>query len=779
MSDTIPEKIGQFYLGRESYPANGTPVLFNAADLTTHAIIIGMTGSGKTGLGISLLEEAALDNIPVIAIDPKGDLGNLALNFPDLASDNFLPYADTTALNQNQQTPENWATATAEKWKTGILESGQSLERMQLLKAGNPVRLYTPGSTTGYPLALIGDFAPPEPNIREQSEAYAAYLDGTASALLALLKQENNTLDPQHIFLTHLFKHSWDQGQTLTLADLIAQIQNPPFQKIGILPVAQVFPDKNRVALALALNNLLAAPSFTHWRTGNLLETETLLYDAQRRPQTSVLNIAHLSDNERMYFVTLLLTNLINWMRRQPGTSTLRAILYMDEIAGYLPPNANPASKAPFLQLLKQARAFGIGLVLSSQNPIDLDYKALSNAGTWFIGRLQTAQDRARVTEGLLSAGENGITKNELDQWFDQLGKRQFLLHDIHRPEPIIFHTRWAMSYLAGPLNRAQISALTATNKTHTPAAPTEPTTNNRPAILPTGIQTYYLPTTQNSEQAIHYFPTLLGIATLYYQDNKAGVRTEREILLSAAIDSDNVDWKTAEALAQNTDQLQTRPQQPAYYHEAPIAIQKPKNWQNWEKTLKTALRQSASIDIYYAPDLKQYSEPGETETAFRNRLATTAREQRDAQTMTLRQKYTTKQISLNKQLLTAEQALNRENKQASSSLLDAGIAIGGALLGAFTGRKVLSQTNIQRAASAAKKVGQISKERQDSAAAQAKYELIQSQIQQLEEQLKAELSELQQRYQPENLTLETKTIDAKASDIEIKTVALLYRSLS
>lgn len=777
---TIPEKIGQFYLGTESHPTDGQPLLYDAADLTTHAVIIGMTGSGKTGLGISLLEEASLDGIPVIAVDPKGDLGNLALNFPDLQPKDFIPYADPTVLSQSGQSVEQWTEITAKNWKSGIEQSGQSQARMSALKKANPVHLFTPGSNTGLPLALLSHFAPPEQATREDSEAYAEALDAAAASLLALLKQDTDSLDPQHIYLTQIFKHHWDIGETILLADLIADIQHPPFDKIGMLPVNQVFPEKSRTSLAMALNSLIASPSFAPWQQGQPLDIQTLLYDEENRAQTSVLNIAHLSDAERMFFVTLLLSHLINWMRRQQGTGSLRAIFYMDEIAGYLPPTANPASKNLFLTLLKQARAFGIGLVLSSQNPIDLDYKALSNAGTWFIGRLQTAQDRARVTEGLLSANENGIRKDELDGWFDKLGKRQFLLHNIHDNVPVIFKTRWAMSYLAGPLNKAQISAIAANDKaqiSHTNIA--SPIGNdNRPALLPRNIPTYYFPTKNANGQTIQYYPSILAIASVFYQDSQSGIRSERELMLSAAIE-DDINWKSAETLSINSNQLQTAPQQPAKYHESPTTLSDTSKWTDWEKSLKTILRQNYQLNIWYSAELKTYSEPGETEEAFRNRLAVPAREARDAAVMKLRQKYATKQMALNKQQISAQAAVERESSQASGSLLNAGLAIGGALLGAFTGRKILSSSNLSRAATAARRVTQVGKERQDNAAAQQKLAVIEQQIAELETQLQNDLTTLQTQYDPQQLKLETKTIDAKASDINIKTLGLLYRSLT
>ncbi len=775
LMNTIPENIGQFYLGMEVYPGN-QPVLYDAVDLTTHAVIIGMTGSGKTGLGISLLEEAALDHIPIIAIDPKGDIGNLMLNFPQTRAEDFMPYADATVLAQENKTPEQWAEHIAQTWRNGINNSHQSAERMQMLKDSNPVHLYTPGSTTGIPLALFSDFPPPEESIRKDSEAYSEYLDATAGALLSLLKKDHDSLSPQHIFLTHILKHHWDNGAVLTLADLIANISNPPFSKIGILPVNQVFPNKSRNALALSLNSLIASASFANWRKGQPLECEMLFYDQQKNPQTSVLNIAHLNDEERMYFVTLLLSNLINWMRRQQGTSTLRAILYMDEIAGYLPPNANPTSKALFLTLLKQARAFGLGLVLSTQNPIDLDYKALSNAGTWLIGRLQTAQDRERISQGLLSAGANGIdSKEELNDWLNRLEKRTFLLKNVHEEEPCIFHTRWAMSYLAGPLSKAQIETLTANSQSAESITPNETSANNHAAILPAGIKTYYFPTAVNEKT--HYFPTLLGAATVFYQDKRAGIQSDSQVLLNTAFD-EKIDWKHAETVALNLEQLQSNPQQPAVYHDTPVQIEDSEFWKQAEKSFKTVLRQHSSIEIFYCPDLKIYGEVGENEESFRNRLTSIAHEKRDEAISKLRGKYAKKQRTLIRRKVSAQHAIERETKQASGSLMDAGMAIGGALLGAFMGRKMLSQTNIRRATSAMRRTGKIGKERQDIIAAEEKMALVDAEIEALEEQLSTDLATLQAQYNPQTILLERKTINAKSSDIQIDFIALAYRAL-
>lgn len=772
----IPEKIGQFYLGDQILPEPGTPVLYDAADLTTHAVIIGMTGSGKTGLGITLLEEAALDGIPVIAIDPKGDLGNLALNFPARRAADFAPYADAASLKQTGQTADEWAAATAQKWGDGIDASRQNAARQQALAAANPVHIYTPGGEHGLPLSLLAHLGAPDPAIRDDRETYADTLDSTAAALLALIKEAGDSTAPTQLYLSHLLKHYWDEGRDLDLAQLIAAIQNPPIKQIGVLPVAQICPPKMRDKLALAYNTLLASPGFSAWLQGAPLDSQQLLYDAQNRAQTSIINIAHLNDAERMTLVTLLLGNLIAWMRRQSGSSTLRAILYMDELYGYLPPSANPPSKKPLLTLLKQARAYGLGLVLSTQNPVDLDYKALANAGTWLIGRMQTAQDRARVADGLTSASAQGLDRATLETWFDHIDKRRFLLHNIHEAQPCILQSRHAMSYLAGPLSREHIRAITAADprRATTTAAPRDDSGDTPPPALPAGINRYYLPSEQTSGMT-HYYPVALASVRLYYRDNKSNTRHEQTLLLQAPIDEGGIDWSQSQTAPVAADQLQTAPHQPCQHHPAPAVASDPAAWKTAEKTLATHLRQHQNLTLYYNKALDSYSNPGEDADTFRNRLATAAHEKRDAAIAALRLKYAKQQTALAKQQQTAQAAVEREKSQSNQSLLQTGLAIGGALLSAFTGRKALSASTIAKTQTAIKSAGKIQKERQDIAAASAREALVAEQIAQMEAALAQELQTLRDQYDPATLPLEEKTIDVKASDITIERLALGY----
>ncbi|MEL6215160.1 MAG: DUF87 domain-containing protein, partial [Pseudomonadota bacterium] len=429
------EKLGAFYLGKRIDEANDEltddMVLYDSKDLNTHAVIIGMTGSGKTGLGVGMIEEAAMDSIPVIAIDPKGDLGNLMLTFPQFKGEDFAPWVNAQEASNKGQTVDQFAADQAALWKKGIGQWGQDPARVRTFRERVDLNIFTPGSNAGLPISVLKSFDAPSPALREDRDLYRERVQVTATSILALLGiNADPVTSREHILIANLLDHYWQQGQSLDLPTLIAVIQNPPLEKIGVMALDDVYPAKDRFALAMQLNSLLAAPGFEAWLEGEPLSAANLLYTDSGKPRVSILSIAHLSDAERMFFVCMLLNNLIAWMRAQPGTGSLRAMLYMDEIFGYMPPVANPPSKQLLLTLLKQARAYGLGLVLSTQNPVDLDYKGLSNTGTWMIGRLQTERDKARVMEGLEGAAAGGsFDRQAMEQTLAGLGKRRFLLH--------------------------------------------------------------------------------------------------------------------------------------------------------------------------------------------------------------------------------------------------------------------------------------------------------------------------------------------------------------
>src|ERR1041385_1000419 len=535
------EKLGVLYLGKSK--ANGDLLLYDSKDLVTHAVCVGMTGSGKTGLCINLLEEAAIDGIPAIIIDPKGDLCNLLLTFPNLRPEDFAPWVEE-GVNAAQQ---------AQLWKDGLAKWGEDGERIKRLQDAADFRIYTPGSNAGLPVSILKSFVAPPETIRQDNEALAERINTTVTSLLALIGIDADPVrSREHILLSNILSHEWSAGRDLDMGSLIQKVQTPPITKVGVMELDSYFPAQDRFELAMSLNHLLASPSFASWMEGEALDIPKFLHTESGKPRHSIFSIAHLSDAERMFFVSLLLNQVLGWMRTQSGTSSLRAILYMDEIFGYFPPVANPPSKLPLMTLLKQGRAFGLGVVLATQNPVDLDYKGLANAGTWLIGRLQTERDKARVIEGLegIAAGSGQkFDRQEMEQVLAGLSNRIFLLNNVHEDAPEVFESRWAMSYLRGPLTRTQIKSLTDPIKGQAAATPlvaaaagssTQPVittsvagvaTAAAPAVspasarpvLPPEVSQYFIPVRGEgtSGAVLTYQPMVLGAAEIHYSKSK------------------------------------------------------------------------------------------------------------------------------------------------------------------------------------------------------------------------------------------------------------------
>ncbi|MCO5204320.1 MAG: DUF87 domain-containing protein [Anaerolineae bacterium] len=483
---------GEFYLGGVVDPTTGdrtdAPFLYDPDDLTTHCVVVGMTGSGKTGLCIDLLEEAALNDIPAIMIDPKGDITNTLLHFRDLLPEDFAPWINPDAARRDDKTIEEAAAATASLWKNGLAGWGIDGDRIGRLDKQVNFAVYTPGSDAGLSVSILASLEVPDLDWNANKEALRERISGTVTALLGLVGFKD--IDPvrsrEHILLANIFEQAWSSGQDLTLSELIIQTQNPPFEKLGVFDVNQFFPEKDRFGLAMDLNNIMASPAFQSWIEGEPLDIGRILYTPEGKPRHSVFYIAHLSEDERMFFVTLLYSAIESWMRGQQGTTSLRALVYFDEIFGYLPPTGNPPSKEPILRMLKQARAFGVGLVLATQNPVDVDYKALSNAGTWFVGKLGTDQDKQRLLDGLTSAMGEGMSRSEYDDIISRLGKRVFLARNVHEKKSHLFGTRWAMNYLAGPIMRNRIPDLNALAGAElTPALAAQPEMVTRPTNAP------------------------------------------------------------------------------------------------------------------------------------------------------------------------------------------------------------------------------------------------------------------------------------------------------
>ncbi|MBL0938254.1 MAG: DUF87 domain-containing protein [Gemmatimonadaceae bacterium] len=790
------ETLGAFYLGKRydipSRTRQNDYVLYDAKDLTTHAVIIGMTGSGKTGLGVGLIEEALIDKVPVIAVDPKGDLGNLALRFPRLATQDFAPWVDPQQATNAGLTPEQFAEQQAALWEKGLAGWEQDGARIQRYSDAADITIYTPGSTAGRPLSLLKAFDAPPPVVRDDAEALQERVSATATSLLALLGIEADPISSrEHILLANLFHHAWSEVRSLDLAGVIGGIQNPPFTTVGVMPLDTVFPPKDRMALAMQLNNLLAAPGFQTWMQGEALNTANLLYDPQGKPRGSVISIAHLNDAERMFFMTLLLSDILAWVRTQPGTGSLRAILYIDELFGYMPPVANPPSKVLLLTLLKQARAYGLGVVLATQNPVDLDYRGLSNTGTWFIGRLQTERDKMRVMEGLEGAsGGQAFDKAAMEQTIAGLGKRVFLLHSVHEPTPITFETRWTLSYLAGPMTREQIrqvSALSAPSaaapiaaapsvsaRTSTTGASGE--SQSAPPVLPHDIAQYYLPA-DDGDDAIEYSPAIVGLADASFANAKLGITEQRRITLLAKVDDGPIalEWDGAERLDIEPASLSKSPASPARFAAVPPAAANAKSYPVWSKTLQKWVVANEQITLFKSAAYKITSSAGEAERDFRIRLQVLAHEERDRKIDALRTKYATKLSTLADKVRRAEQSVQREQQQASQAKMDTAISVGGAILGAIFGRGKVGAGTIGKVATATRGAGRAAQQAGDVTRAQESLEAVRQQYTELESRLQEEVDALGASYDAQQETLESVVVKAKASDVQVQIVALLW----
>ena len=778
------EKLGSFYLGRrqgkDTDSLTDELVLYDSKDLTTHAVIIGMTGSGKTGLGISLLEEAALDHIPVIAIDPKGDIGNLLLTFPQLAAQDFRPWVNPRSASDQGQTVDEFAAAQATLWKKGLGEWGQSGKRIRQLRDNVDMAIYTPGSNAGLPVSVLKSFAAPGPALMDDVDLYRERVQATATGILTLLGIDADPIaSREHILVSQLLDHAWREGRELDIAGLIGEIQNPPFKTVGVMSLDAFFPGKDRFALAMRLNNLLAAPGFETWLRGRPLSASNLLYTAEGRPRISVMSIAHLDDASRMFFVSMLLNEIIAWMRAQPGTSSLRAILYMDEIFGFMPPVANPPTKALFLTLLKQARAYGLGLVLATQNPVDLDYKGLSNTGTWFIGRLQTERDKGRVMEGLEGVSQGLFDRPSMAQTLAGLGKRRFLLHNVHEDEPVVFGTRWVMSYLAGPLTRDHIRTLMAGARsavdsgTAGAAKPKRHRGADAPA-LPPGIDQYFVP---GGAGDITYFPRLIAGAELVFASTRYQVEGERSVLYSVEIEDGPVavDWDRAESLEIAPGSLGKSAVPGASFSALPGPATSEKQYAAWQREFRRWVRQNEAVTLYRNRRFRLTSAPGETEGDFRVRLQALASEQRDQEIAKLRKRYAGKAAALENRLMRAEQAIAREQQQASKRTLDTAVSISTAILGAVLGRKKLSTTSASRVGTAIKTAGSARKEAADVARAKQTAEKVRADLEALSAQIEKEVALLDTAFDAQAEKLEEIVVRAKTTDIHVPLVALAW----
>lgn len=791
------EKLGVFYLGRpfdlEQKKAKDGLLLYDSKDLVTHAVCVGMTGSGKTGLCISLLEEAAIDGIPAIIIDPKGDLGDLLLTFPNLAPQDFEPWVNPSDAERQNLSVADYAAQQARTWKEGLAGWGEDGERIKRLRDAAEFRIYTPGSNAGIPISILKSFDAPNETIKQDNELLAERINTTATSLLGLI---GITADPirsrEHILISNILNQEWSNGKKLDIGGLIQQIQSPSITKIGVMDLDSFFPGPDRMELAMALNHLLASPSFASWMDGEPLDVPQLLHSPSGKPRLSIFSIAHLGDAERMFFVSLLLNQVLGWMRTQSGTTSLRAILYMDEIFGYFPPVANPPSKLPLLTLLKQGRAFGLGVVLATQNPVDLDYKGLANTGTWFIGRLQTERDKARVLEGLegIAAGTGQkFDKQEMEQTLAGLSNRIFLLNNVHDDAPEVFETRWAMSYLPGPLTRTQIkllmdpvkggSARTASATTPAPMVVTtaQATTSQQRPILAPEITQYYLPTRSsgNENATLLYRPMLLGLAEIRYSKSQIDATSQLALLADINDGPVDLDWNEAASLDMPAEDLASEPEANAQFAEVPPKATKAKSYATWRKEFASWVYQNQRLELLESPGLGVGSNANESERDFRVRLQQIARERRDEAVEKLRQKYASKFAQLEDRKRRAEQAKAREAEQAKDQKLQTAISFGATLLSSFMGRKRVNMSTLGHATTAVRGVSRSMKEADDVGRAEDNITVVTQRLADLEAEFKAEADSLESSFDPQTEQLNKVSLKPTKANINVKLLTLVW----
>ena len=772
----IYEKLGLFYLGKDTdkstMEATEALTLLKNKNFTTHAAIIGMTGSGKTGLGVGIIEEAAIDNIPSIIIDPKGDMGDLCLADPTFSPENFAPWVEDEA--RVKETDVNaYAAKISTMWKEGIESWGQDASRVEKFQQVKKT-IYTPGSSAGVAVNILSSLETPPSEVMEDSDTFTSYLKSTTVSLLSLVGIVADPLDSkEYILLAQIITKAWFAGEDLGIESIIGKIINPSFKKIGVLPLDDFYGKDERFKLATKFNSLLASPSFSLWLQGDNLDIQKLLYDEKGKAKIAIFSISHLNDDERMFFVTLLLNKYIAWMRRQSGTSALKTLLYMDEIFGFFPPTKNPPSKEPMLLLLKQARAFGVGVVLSTQNPVDLDYKGLSNIGTWFIGRLQTTQDIDRVIDGLGGKIGSSFGKSEIKNMLANLQKRTFFLKSAHLDDIRLFSTRWVLSYLKGPLKRDEISRLMKVQKEAQSIEKQSVETLARKnqdfesiQNIDASIPQYYEPDASGQNQ---FYPTLSAKAKVHFYNQRKGIDEEKEVLLSLELEKSlqNIRWEDAREEETDFEKFPHIAPGKAKFQPLPRVILEDKGLKRAIRELKETLYQEQYLELQRCLSPKLESKVGESSGDFIVRLQDILNDKKENEIEKLKTRYASKEKVLAERLMRAKERLEKESSDSTGSMIDAGIAVIGALFGRTTPTKI---------GRAFKKGSDILKERGDMSRAEERVAKINEDIEILQEELEDKIDQFEDRYNVDNCEIETFKIKPRKTDIDVENCAIVWR---
>ncbi|PRM97053.1 ATP-binding protein [Aliarcobacter cryaerophilus] len=777
------EKLKLFYIGKEKIEGQITPLVYQNKDLLTHAAIIGMTGSGKTGLGITLLEEAAIDAIPSIIIDPKGDMTNLLLNFPELNPNDFEPWLDDSEISNSGLTKEELAIKVANSYKEGIQRDFQDINRVKKLKDSADFTIYTPGSSAGIQVSILSSFKAPTIEILEDMELFSNIINSTVHSILSLIDNKSDETSKESILLASIFTSYFKEQKDLTLEELITLIVTPPFSKIGVFDLETFFPQSDRLKFALKINTIIASPSFSTWLEGESLDISKMLYSESGKAKVNIFSIAHLNDSQRMFFVTILLNQILAWMRRQEGTTSLKALLYMDEIFGYFPPQANPPSKQPMLTLLKQARSFGIGVILSTQNPVDIDYKGLSNIGTWFIGRLQTKQDIEKVIDGLSSASENGLNKQELSLALGTLAKRNFIMKNINEESIKIFETRWALSYLKGPLSKDAIKKLMQNKKSQYSTKTEEEIKPNEPfidvskgkskPIIVSNIKEKYSYSSQNNAYYMQGY--LLFSCSVHYLYTLKNVDLKEQINFKIYLDENatNINFDEREDIL--TDNFDEKEKTNSFYYELPSFIQNEKELKLLERSFADYVYRNFKLTLYKNDILKISSKQYESLDDFKIRIQDRLNEQIDEKIENLKQKFEKENTLLEQKIAKLFEKLKKEEQDALSATTNSIISIGTSILGAFFGKS--SKTAIiSKVATSSKGVNRALKERGDIKSVEGEIDALQYLQNGLEDKLKTEIEKINDEFNISKYTIDEFFIKPKRTDIYDLKIELLWQ---
>ena len=832
--------MADFLLGGQIDPAKhertATLTTVSSGDFTTHGVIVGMTGSGKTGLGIVLVEEALSAGVPALLIDPKGDLTNLCLTFPNLAATDFEPWVNEGDATKAGQSVPDFAAAQAKAWTDGLGSWGITPERIASLRDKVTFTIYTPGSNAGVATNIVGSLQAP-PDVSD-AEVVGDEIEGFVSGLLNLVGIDADPLSSrEHILLSNLVINEWTAGRSLDLPTLVGMIQQPPIRKLGVFELDQFFPPKDRLALAVRLNGLLASPSFGAWMTGPPLDIASMLKTSDGKPRCAIVTTAHLSDQERQFVTTLILSKLVTWMRRQSGTTDLRALLYMDEVAGYLPPTAMPPTKKPIMTLMKQARAFGVGVVLSTQNPVDVDYKALSNAGTWMIGRLQTDQDKQRLLDGM-SAASGGVDVNEVGNTIAGLAKREFVLRRAGKDHPEVFTTRWAMSYLRGPLTRDQIALLMHDQKstqgstasgiagaasvapsaaasqtasspsTHEDQASTiassgsnvqanpvasvaAPATvgTDETTVLPeiasgvmvrwADVASPWLATIGGDTRGARYEASIVGRVALRYDDEKADLVHDEEYETVIFPLAEPVD--PTRSIAVDYDDRDLLPEAPprCVYRLPNVAVKDKTFWTRVERDLIDSLVRSRTVDLHANRDLKLFGRPGESDADFTARCLAASNDMADKETAALRGKYADKVTRIQTQIQAAEdraQVLDTERKgRRSEEMLSTAGSILGGLLGGRRSRGGLLGSVLGQAGGVAGRRTRTAAAGDRLDAAENKLGGLHQQLEDLESELTQEVTDIDAKWMATAKNITALQVGLERTDVKVTQLALVW----